>query len=694
MSPSIPPRSIYMLSEPHAFGTDLGGRLESAGFQVEAVDDVEEMAELMLGLTPHVVLVDASHVDDLAAVGETRREAQRRSRDKNHPLLLVAMLPEDSVRLRLQARRAGAGALLFPPFAAADVVRQINELLAPTAQEGDRILIVEDDRAQALFAQSVLNNAGFRAEIEQNPLHVVEALEALRPDLILMDLHMPDANGVELTELIRENPAFNTVPIVFLSGDADPEAQLNAITAGGDDFLAKPIRPKYLIATVRNRIHRVRSMGKAESVPTPSLCDEASGLYRRDYLIGQVQAALAKAGAAGHDVGGLAFVRIIGSSALRSRVGLAAMERLSLAAGRVLVDTLDAASQMAAAVNDNAFVVLATGLESDALDALVHRLREKLMAHDFECGGMPLRLRIAVGVCPLRAEFADAEIVFDAAERASRDARGLDSGIKHHVSIATAERQRQAAEVAGLREAIEHDLLHLHYQPIVAVKGDVDAQYQTLVRMRDEDGKLHTAAVILQTAERGNLLLALDRWVIAHALAVIQRQQERWQPVRLFVPQSMATLIAQDQLDWLKAEMGRYAVLGSALVLECRAEDALLNPPALEALAEALRKLKVHLCLIQYEHGDDALRLLEGLRPAYIKLARKYVAVDAPPSVREEMGVIVGHAHRLGIRVIGSRVEDAQVAAALWMSGIDFIQGNLVHPVGEILDFDFKVAVL
>jgi EAL domain-containing protein (putative c-di-GMP-specific phosphodiesterase class I) len=56
--------------------------------------------------------------------------------------------------------------------------------------------------------------------------------------------------------------------------------------------------------------------------------------------------------------------------------------------------------------------------------------------------------------------------------------------------------------------------------------------------------------------------------------------------------------------------------------------------------------------------------------------------------------VIINRAHELGIQVVGHRVEDAQSAATLWMSGIDFIQGNLVQGAAGALDFDFNAAVL
>jgi PleD family two-component response regulator/EAL domain-containing protein (putative c-di-GMP-specific phosphodiesterase class I) len=692
MSASPSPRSVYILSDAHAFGIELAKRLESSGFHVESVDTVEELSELMMGLTPNVVLVDASHASDLAAVGAACREAQQHLRDKNQRFPLAALAVKDNMQSRLEARRAGVDALLFPPYGVTEVVQQLKTLLAPAEKDIVRVLIVEDDRSQALFAQSVLNNAGMQAEVEQDPLHVLEALESLRPDLVLMDLHMPDANGAELTALIREHPAFRSTPIVFLSGESDPEARFDAIDAGGDDFLAKPISPKHLITSVRNRVRRMRNMETTVAASDTDVRDDASGLYRRDYLLDQIRIALGGESEESSTAGGVLFVKINGSSTLRDRIGLAALEKLFLGAARVLTNVLGD-SRPAAGINANAFLVLAKGLDVDALDALALQVRERLMEQAFDAGGMAQRLRVSVGVCPLNSGFDNANALFDTVERTSHEARSSENGIKRYVSPGKAQRHREAAEIEHLREAITESGLELVYQPIVAVKGIVEAQYQTLVRMRDADGHLLAAAAILPIAARGNLMVELDRWVLTRALDVVRQQRDRKLPVQLFVPQSMTTLVAPDQAEWLQSEVARHDVSGSSLLLECRVEDALLNPPALVTLAEALRTVKVRLCLVQYEHGPDANRLLESIPLGFVKLAPKYVDGNAPENVRNELRQVIDHAHRLGIQVVAPRVEDPQAAATLWMSGIDFIQGNLVQKVGGTLDFDFKEAL-
>ncbi|MBA1331124.1 hypothetical protein QQ73_08175, partial [Candidatus Endoriftia persephone str. Guaymas] len=127
--------------------------------------------------------------------------------------------------------------------------------------------------------------AGFSAHRLEAGL---EALQTFKPDLILMDLYMPGASGTELTTVIREQPEYVDTPIVFLSGEQDLDKQLMALSFGGEDFLAKPIGPKHLISTVRNRIKRARAILRKSG--TPSRRDIATDLYSRSYLFERIAA--------------------------------------------------------------------------------------------------------------------------------------------------------------------------------------------------------------------------------------------------------------------------------------------------------------------------------------------------------------------------------------------------------------------
>jgi EAL domain-containing protein (putative c-di-GMP-specific phosphodiesterase class I) len=161
--------------------------------------------------------------------------------------------------------------------------------------------------------------------------------------------------------------------------------------------------------------------------------------------------------------------------------------------------------------------------------------------------------------------------------------------------------------------------------------------------------------------------------------------------LRLFVTQASKTVAHPGQVEWLRQQLAERGVPGSQLVIEVRLEDALVHSASVGQFFEALVPEGVQCCLGQFEAGVDADPLIERLPLSYVKLAYKYAGNDG---VRDELRMLIDRCHRRNVMVIGHRVENAQSAASLWMSGIDFIQGNLVQQAASGLDFDFQSAVL
>ena len=154
------------------------------------------------------------------------------------------------------------------------------------------------------------------------------------------------------------------------------------------------------------------------------------------------------------------------------------------------------------------------------------------------------------------------------------------------------------------------------------------------------------------------------------------------------------TLADGDYVAWLRGQLEARGVDPSQLVLDLRLDDALVHS---EELAPALARLAdagIGVCLSQYLHGSEADVLLAQLPLQYVRLSPHYTAADASAAERDEARGVIKRAHALGLRVIGPSVEDPRAAAALWSSGIDYLQGNLVQEPEQALDFDFHTPVL
>ena len=99
-----------------------------------------------------------------------------------------------------------------------------------------------------------------RDRVATSSREALSLVPSFRPDLILIDLYMPDIDGMALTARIREMPDTLLLPIVFISGEQDLGKRVRAINVGADDFLIKPVRPAHLIDVVVGRAKRARSL--------------------------------------------------------------------------------------------------------------------------------------------------------------------------------------------------------------------------------------------------------------------------------------------------------------------------------------------------------------------------------------------------------------------------------------------------
>lgn len=146
------------------------------------------------------------------------------------------------------------------------VLNCILDMVQGNEQEQSRVLIVEDSRVAATVIQRTLKENNIDTHVLHDPATLLEVLETYHPDLVLMDMYMPRFNGVEATRVLRQMPAYNSLPIVYVSGESEISMQVEALRLGGDQFLIKPFNPILLAAVVKTKIERYRESQRSSTL--------------------------------------------------------------------------------------------------------------------------------------------------------------------------------------------------------------------------------------------------------------------------------------------------------------------------------------------------------------------------------------------------------------------------------------------
>jgi len=113
-----------------------------------------------------------------------------------------------------------------------------------------RILIVEDDPECRLLMSGLLASSGFRVDAVGDGHMALSLLEATPPDLVLLDIHLPDANGYDVCRAIKSSAHSRDIPVVLLTAYTADEAREQGFAAGADEFVEKPYRAKELLSLI------------------------------------------------------------------------------------------------------------------------------------------------------------------------------------------------------------------------------------------------------------------------------------------------------------------------------------------------------------------------------------------------------------------------------------------------------------
>lgn len=275
---SLPPlrKPVYILLQDLERADRLARQLEFFELSAQAFSSPAGFRLAMTERHPAAIVMDVDFAG--AGVGLTLAAEAQIGLEQKLPLLFFG-LHEADTPTRLAAVRAGGQGFLTGTLEASSLMEKIEVLTCVAQYEPFKVLIIDDSRAQALHAERLLNGAGIVTRTLIDPIQAMTELAEFQPDLIILDMYMPGCTGTELAKVIRHNDRYVSVPIIYLSAEDDMDKQLDAMSEGGDDFLTKPIQPRHLITTVRNRAARARHL-KARMVR-----DSLTGLYNHTHIL-------------------------------------------------------------------------------------------------------------------------------------------------------------------------------------------------------------------------------------------------------------------------------------------------------------------------------------------------------------------------------------------------------------------------
>ena len=367
-------------------GAELAEQLRIAGYAVESFTDVAALHSAAAdGAAGFIVdcSLDSTVLDSLLdpSLDWLQHLGQR---------AFVVLAAHDDLAARIAAVRCGADGFLAHPVDSDVLLMQLDRLLARDNSDPYRVLVVDDEAALAQHYALVLRGAGMQAVTLCEPMRLMETLADFSPELILMDVYMPQCSGLELAKVLRQQDGCFNIPIVFLSSETNLDRQFAALRMGGDEFLTKPIADSHLVAAVRVRAERARALGALVVV------DSLTGLLRHGALKEQLGTELVRARRSGSPVS-FAMLDVDHFKQVNDSYGHPAGDRVLKSLARTLQQRVRKTDSVGRYGGEEFAVVLPEAKAEDAL-RLLDEVRQIFAQTEQQHGQTTFRVSLSGGV--------------------------------------------------------------------------------------------------------------------------------------------------------------------------------------------------------------------------------------------------------------------------------------------------------
>ncbi|MFO1422223.1 MAG: EAL domain-containing protein [Candidatus Competibacteraceae bacterium] len=667
----------------------LAAKLEGSGYRIRHIANLVEAEQRLQERTPGAIIVDVDFPDGpepaMTLIAQLRAETGLKV-----PVLFLAERGDMSARL--EAVRAGGVAYFSKPFEHDEVLNVLRELLLPQTSQGYfRVLIINDQPAEAWEMAGALEEQGIIPRVVIQPLQVLQDIHRFRPDLLLIDLDIKEMSGQELAQVITQHRDCDTLPIILLCFPADLPNYLASLDVPGTSLLTKPAPISYLCWEIKQRLRRARAMRIKLGLLTDN--DSISGLFNRRRYLTLLERAIETLGLSTQSLA-VMFIMLDNLRSIRDSAGVAAADEVVGQAAARLRQTLNL-DQPAARFSDAILTVTVPNLIGEPLLALARHIRDILETGFYKVGEQALLLRTSIGMALTTDHSQDHLMLIQRADSAcglAREAKGERIVLQQDglVGKRDQEASSRARVLQQVREIIEHERLWLVFQPIASMRGDANERYEVLLRLRGNDGQELVSGSVFGVVYNHELGVTLDRWVIEHVLDMLRQRQRK---TTVFIKILPVTLQDRTLITWLRERMEQAGIEPQSLVFEVAESTAERGLRDMFGFLGGIKMLGCGFCLDRFGRGADSLSLLKNLGADYVKLDMYFVNGLARDAKKQsQIKELVQNLETLGAATIVGGVEDVKAMPILWSLGVDLIQGFfLQHPYRE-MSYDFSGA--
>lgn len=661
--PEAQGKTIFLIDSDHVLSALCTTYLRKAGFMVEYFDNPQSCMQRLYLDSPAAILMDPDFErSGLKALSNLHQiKALLTSAT---PIILMS--GRTDVNAKLRALRAGSSDYLVKPLDFNFLVEKlVNAITQHTHVQ--RVMIVDDDPDMTSLQAEALRYAGMEVLCVNQPLHSLQRAATFKPDLVILDMHMPDINGMELAVLLRQDPELLLLPIIFVTADTDANLHKSIKALGINALLTKPFEVARLISVCEQALADTSAL--KNRVARVTRHTQQPQQINRSYFFTALEDELQN-NSVGNHASALYYFSIDKLDELNKQHGTVELIDLHDQFCRRLNETVGSDEQW---MNLSTLVAcVLAGKRSPEL----HRQRSEqftkhLSTQPYNIKGKSLFLQVKVGLVSLSPALGTADNVLLQAEQAFEASIG-DMPIPTTIAAPPEKTVSTFSNIVFSRD------LSLAFQPIISLEEAKIEHFLVLTRLRSEDGELIPAGQFLSRITQPGKHLELDRWVLQQAVSAIADNSATREQATLFIHLAEETLQQSAFFSFAANVLRSSRLRGEERLVFMLEEHWVINHfHQAREIIKALRDIRCGVCVTRVGENDQILTLLNDLPINYVRLSPKLTGEGINPALMEQ---VITLSTEKGIQVIATQIENSRNLSSLWMQGVRLFEGFFIQP--------------
>ncbi|MBI3801658.1 MAG: response regulator [Deltaproteobacteria bacterium] len=245
---------LLVISAEVQLAEQLAAEAQARGLRTESVTTLATARDIIAHAPPTVAVLDLSFAES----PDTGLSLLSELAERTPSLPTLVLTASNAFVDRVEVARRGGSGFLQRPLPPAQILDAVCQCLGRLRAAETSVLAVDDDPHVLALLQALLQPQGIRVTTLSDPLRFWEVLQETSPDLLMLDVDMPSLNGIELCRVVRNDPRWAEMPVLFLTAHTESDTIHQVFAAGADDFVGKPIVGPELITRITNRLERTR----------------------------------------------------------------------------------------------------------------------------------------------------------------------------------------------------------------------------------------------------------------------------------------------------------------------------------------------------------------------------------------------------------------------------------------------------